>query len=249
MIPFAYRGLPRAGGVLSPLHRCPAALKLLGLLALSTGTFFSIYGLAAAAVLLVAGSLVAGLRPWELLRGSKTVILLAALFTLVRALRFGEPGPRFRLAGLAVPLPAFSAEGFAGGLHQGICFIVSFCAGALLFSVTTMQELRESLGRLEAACAGLFQRPGRFFHGREKNGPSNTRRAYSGFSLGLSLMLGFLPRFFEIWESAGLAFDARGGKRGLRRLTILIPLTIERMMEAAAETAEALDSRGLSLTL
>jgi biotin transport system permease protein len=60
-------------------------------------------------------------------------------------------------------------------------------------------------------------------------------------------MLGFLPRFFEVWEAANLAFEARAGKRGLRRLVILAPLVIERMMEAAAETADALDSRGLSL--
>jgi biotin transport system permease protein len=247
MIPFAYRSFPRTGGVLSPLHRCPAALKLLGLLALSVGAFFSIYGLAAAAALLVAGALAAGLRPWELLRGSKAVILLAALFTLIRTLRFGEPGTRLHLAGLDLLLPALSAEGFAGGLRQGLCFIVSFGAGALLFSVTTMQELRDSLGRVEAALSGLFTGLGRFFRGNK--GPPPKRRACGGFSLGLSLMLGFLPRFFEIWEAANLAFEARSGRRGLRRLVILTPLVVERMMEAAGETAEALDSRGLSLMM
>jgi biotin transport system permease protein len=207
---------------LSPLHRCPPGLKLLGLLALSTGAFYSVYGLAAAAALIIAGALAAGIRPWELLRGSKPVLFLAAFIILIRTIRFGAPGLRLTAAGLGtLTLPALSIEGFTGGLHQGLCFITSFSAGALLFSVTTMQELRDSLER---------RIPGRF-------------------ALGLSLMLGFLPRFFEIWETANLAFEARSGKRGPRRLIILIPLIIERMMETAGETAEALDSRGLSLRL
>jgi biotin transport system permease protein len=116
--------------------------------------------------------------------------------------------------------------------------MVSFAAGALLFSVTTTRELRDSLGRVESAVVNrllaLFRLPA---------------RASGKFSLGLSLMLGFLPRFFEIWEIANLACDARAGKRGLRRFLALIPLVIERMMEMAGETAEALDSRGLSLTV
>jgi biotin transport system permease protein len=244
MIPYGYRSGK------SPLHRCPAGLKLLGLLVVSAGAFSSIPGLAAAAVLVPAGALIAGIPPRELLRGSKTVLLLAILITLVRSLRFGDPGPG---PGAAVPatitLPVLDAEGFAGGLHQGLCFIVSFAAGALLFGVTTMQELRDSLGRAETAAAGLFRAPGRFFRAEKEGGAPRKHRAFSRFSLGLSLMLGFLPRFFEIWETANLAFDARAGKKGIPRLVILVPLTIERMMERAGETAEALDSRGLSLTL
>jgi biotin transport system permease protein len=208
------------------------------------------YGLAAAAILVIAGALMAGIRPWELLRGSKAVLFLAACFTLIRTLRFDGPGPHLNIAGLAnIALPALSAEGFAGGLHQGLCFVVSFSAGALLFSVTTTQELRDSLGRVEGALVNLFLTLGRVFRGgKGKNSPQK-RRAPSGFSLGLSLMLGFLPRFFEIWETANLAFDARAGKRGFRRLIILVPLVIERMIERAGETAEALDSRGLSLLM
>ena len=65
------------------------------------------------------------------------------------------------------------------------------------------------------------------------------------FSLGISLMLGFIPRFFELWETTNLACDARVCKRGPRRLLILVPLVTERMMEAAADTALALEARGL----
>jgi biotin transport system permease protein len=66
-------------------------------------------------------------------------------------------------------------------------------------------------------------------------------------SLGLSLMLGFMPRFFEIWENTELAYQARAGKKGPAQLITLIPLIIERMIECAAETALALEGRGLLL--
>ena len=55
----------------------------------------------------------------------------------------------------------------------------------------------------------------------------------------------FIPRFFEMWETANLACQARSCKRGLRRLLVLLPLVTEKMMEAAAETVLALEARGL----
>jgi biotin transport system permease protein len=242
MTPYRYR----AGR--SPLHRCPAALKLLGLFLVSVGAFFSIPGLAAAAVVVIAGALTAGIRPWELLRGSKTVLFLAAVIILCRTL---SPGGTALNAGAAgIENPGFSIlnrEGFLSGLHQGLCFTVSFAAGALLFSVTTMRELRDSLGRFENAVVNRLLSIPLFFRAGKGQSLPQTRRIHNRFSLGLSLMLGFLPRFFEIWETANLACDARAGKRGPRRFMVLIPLVIERMMEMAGETAEALESRGLSL--
>jgi energy-coupling factor transporter transmembrane protein EcfT len=60
-------------------------------------------------------------------------------------------------------------------------------------------------------------------------------------------MLGFLPRFFEIWEETNLACEARGAKRGIRRLLLVIPPVTERMIEKALDTAMALEARGLEL--
>ncbi|MDR0601759.1 MAG: hypothetical protein LBG42_05195 [Treponema sp.] len=65
--------------------------------------------------------------------------------------------------------------------------------------------------------------------------------------LGIGLMLGFIPRFFAVWEDAGLAWRARGGKNGPARILFLVPFAVEKMMEKAAETAEALEARGFSL--
>jgi energy-coupling factor transporter transmembrane protein EcfT len=66
-------------------------------------------------------------------------------------------------------------------------------------------------------------------------------------SLGIALLLGFLPQFFEIWETASRAYTVRAGKKGISRIIALVPVVTEGMMERAAETARALEARGLSL--
>jgi biotin transport system permease protein len=193
--PFGYR----SGS--TPLHRIPAGLKLLALLALSAAAFGSLPGLAVSALLVTVFAAIARVKPWELLRGSKPL-----------ALRI----------------------------------FVSFAAGSLLFAVTTMGSLRRSLGKAEQAARLLARRvlrANKTETRREASAPFRQGRA----SLGISLMLGFLPRFFELWEDANLACDARCCKRGPRRMKLLIPLVTERMMEAAADAADALESKQLTL--
>jgi biotin transport system permease protein len=198
--PFAYR----PGN--SPLHRCPAPVKLLGVLALSAFAYGSVPALGIAALGISAAALAAGIKPWELLRGSRPLFPLALFFFFLRVAGFQRTAPFFHLNRGEIP----------GGLIQALSLIVSFAGGALLFAVTTMKELRNSLGG---------RRPG----------------------IALSLMLGFLPRFFEIWEETCLACKARGESRGIRRLLLVIPPATERMIEKALDTARALEARGLEL--
>jgi biotin transport system permease protein len=190
--------------------------------------------LAVSACIVIAAALGARVKPWELLRGSRALVMLALFIILLGSLKSGVAGEDLSFMGLT--LPALSADGFIEGLRQGLCIVVSFAAGSLLFSVTTMQELRDSLARFETGAADII----RFIFRKKKK-----RRHISRIALSISLMLGFLPRFFEIWETANLACDARAGKKGLTRVISLVPLLTERMIETAAETAEALEARGL----
>jgi biotin transport system permease protein len=189
-IPFAYR----PGKTI--LHRAPAALKLLCVMAISTAACFWIYGLAAAALIIITSSIAARIPPWQLLKGS---LPLAILSLCIMALNWQDP-----IQGILIVLRIF----------------VPFIAAALLFAVTTMRELRLSLQKLTRTAA---------------------------VSLGITLMLGFIPRFFDLWESANLACDARSCRKGPRRLFMLVPLVTERMMSAAADTALALSARSLNL--
>lgn len=120
----------------------------------------------------------------------------------------------------------FAVGGFWSGLRYGAGLLVSFGACGLFFAVTTMSELRDSLD----AVALRLRLPWLCW-----------------LSLGLSLMLGFLPRFFEVWEEASLAYKARGGRNGLSKMLFLVPLATERMIEMAAETAAALEMRGTGM--
>jgi energy-coupling factor transporter transmembrane protein EcfT len=191
------------------LHRLGGGWKLLALFLISTLAFaLGVPALAPGTLFVAACSLAAGIRPRQLLRGIKPLLIMALLATLCRSLATDPAGatPAF-----------FSRRGFEEGLVFGWSILLAFCAASLFFSTTTMTQIKDSLDRFR------LQR----------------------LSLGLSLMLGFLPRFFAVWEGAELAYRARGGKKGFRQLVALIPLTMERMIISAGETARALEARGL----
>jgi len=200
--PFAYRA---GRGV---LHRAPAGLKLLCVVIVSALCFASVYGLAAAVALVLAASVAARIPPWQLLKGSKPLVILSLFIVPVKTF-----------------LPITPEMYRLGGLVEGLIIVlrifVPYAAAALFFAVTTMHQLRQSIR--------AFDRTSGFG---------------ANVSLGLCLMLGFIPRFFDLWETSSLACDARSCTRGLRRLFLLIPLVTERMMEAAADTALALQARG-----
>ena len=113
----------------------------------------------------------------------------------------------------------WNTNGFLNGLALGTGLIASFIGAKLFFFITTMSQLKDELDRVPFP---LFRR----------------------FSLCLTLMLGFLPRFFEKWEAAELAYKARAGRNGFHKLFVVTPLVVELMIEAAVETAVALETRG-----
>ena len=191
------------------LYNVPAGLKLILLLGLSIAVFFfGVYTLPLTALIIILFSLTAGILPWELLNGSRSILVLCLLIILFLSLEF--------------PPLHLNSKGLIEGVMLSLRMLLSFSIGALLFSTTTMGEIRASLSRLET-----------FLH-LEKWRPS----------LGIALMLNFLLRFFEIWEQMDLAWKCRGGRNGISKISALFPLIIDRMMEKAGETAEALESRG-----
>jgi biotin transport system permease protein len=231
--PWAYR----KGNSL--LHRFSGGAKLAFLLCLSLGAFFpGLMVLPVLVFLLVILSLWAGIKPWELLRGSRPILLFVVFVFLFKALEFD---PRFYTADAtnvfnmeaekttaetvpgAARLLALNPEGLKEGIVFGIRIAFSFAAGALFFAVTPTGEIKKSLSRLES-----------FLH---------LERLKLGLSV--SLMLMFLPRFFEKWEEVEAAWKSRGGGKGFRKLRVLVPLTMAKMLELAAETSAALESRGV----
>ena len=107
------------------LYRIPAGIKLIFLLGLSMAVFlFGIFFLPFAALVIIFFSINAGIRPWELLRGSRSLVFLCLGIMLFQALDF--------------PPLSLNPEGLKEGLFLALRMGLSFSYGALLFSTTTM---------------------------------------------------------------------------------------------------------------
>ncbi|MDR2194179.1 MAG: energy-coupling factor transporter transmembrane protein EcfT [Treponema sp.] len=120
----------------------------------------------------------------------------------------------------------FSDVGFREGLRFALGLFAAFASCALFFTVTAMTELQASLDSLRPPIPVLAH-------------------LISNFTLGITLMLGFMPRFFEVWEDAETAYKARAGKNGIGKLVFLIGVTLERMIQLSFETAVALEMRSV----
>ena len=168
--PFAYR----PGKTI--LHRTPAVLKLLCVIIISIAACVSVYSLAASILLVFVFSCTARIRPWELLRGSKPLAVISLCILIMKTIDPGSPGvttPEIIIFNLYIPdlhIPGVSPAGFFDGVMAVLRVFTPFCAAALFFAVTSMRELRLSIKKV----SGTY------------------------FSLGISLMLGFIPRFFSL---------------------------------------------------
>ena len=190
-----------------------------------------------AALIILLGALFAGIKTTELLTGSKALVIMLLVFTLFRIISTGS-GIAPAICAFAVPvfnIIQIDLAALKSSLYLAAGILVCFASASLFFAVTTTAEIRNSLSRIELFLFGLFNSKNRLL-------PKNGR-----LSLALALMLGFLPRFFECWENADSAARARCCKGGLKRVMVILPLVAERMIEAAAESAEALESRGLAV--
>jgi energy-coupling factor transporter transmembrane protein EcfT len=216
------------------LHRTNAAVKLLCLLVFSAAAFLGKPPCAAALSLFLAAlSLVSGLGPAVLLRGSRPIVVLALFTALGRAVDFS-------------PAFAFSLDGLLDGLVFLWSMMLSFCAGSLFFAVTTQAEVRGAFRAAERA----LTRPAAALLKNAK-APCLKKLRYAALhpqsALALSLMLGFIPRFFAEWETLQNASRARAGKRGAAEIKRLVPPAVGRMMDKALETAIAMEARGALL--
>ena len=199
------------------LHKLPAGLKLIFLLLLSLAVFFTGPQFRGF-VILGAISLILIILSFAARIGPLALLRGSRPLLLIVLAVFVIQGVEFSPLG-------FSHEGLLSALIYCLRIALAFSSGALLFAVTTSGEIKKSITRLES-----------FLHVEKLR-----------LGLHFSLMLGFLPRFFEIWEELNLAYKSRSGKGLLPRLVTIIPILIERMMRKAAETASAMESRGALL--
>ena len=226
LTPYAYR--PGNG----PLHRAGAGLKLAALCALSLASFFGgLTGLTVSAAAVLAAAIAGRLPLPSLLTGSRPLALGTGLIVVLRTVVFD----------LKAGYAEFDLDGLGEGLLFAAGILVSFAAGSVLFATTTMTELRFALSRAERRLQRLL---GAALSRRGLRWRFLRRLGTTDLSLTVALALAFIPRVFAVWEAAEDAHKARCGPAGVRGLFAVLPLVAERLIEAAAETAQALESRG-----
>ena len=101
--------------------------------------------------------------------------------------------------------------------------LVTMAYASLFFRTTSNLELQESMEKVEYAIT--------FGH-------SNL-----AFSKSFALFLNFLPQLFAIWNKLDKTWRARQGKRGIRKILVLIPVFITLSIKKANDTLLSLLNR------
>jgi energy-coupling factor transporter transmembrane protein EcfT len=212
---FAYR----SGN--TPLHRIPAGIKLLLMIA---GTVCAFSGsntaLIALSIILVLLIPVSKMKTKTIFRNAEIIFWYAVfIFT-------------FRIAGKPFEQGVFMKELHETGLYIWQIATVLF-TGTFFYETTSNLEIRHTLSSIQNALKRL----------------TGGKMRVPDVALLLSLTITFIPRIFETWKSLVHAWNARGGNRhkGIKgawnRLTVLIPLLIIKLLSVASDTDRAIRNR------
>ncbi|TCW60814.1 energy-coupling factor transporter transmembrane component T [Treponema sp. J25] len=199
------------------LYRIQAGWKLAGLLVLSVLSLRRdlLFLGGIDAVLLL---LVCGsrLKLRDLFAGTRGLFFTLGIILFVQSLRLQDNN--------AQPFPLeISYPALVEGLPLVIGVLTAYLGAAMVYTTTPLWEMRQVLETME----------GRFF-------PSRRR----WISLALAMVLAFIPRIFELWQETEAAYVARGGKRGIGELLVILPIILERLFQEGSERSAAMECRG-----
>lgn len=202
----------------SLIHRTPALLKLLALLGIAVALYLTgleIHGILFAVSLVAV--LISSISFKDFLHDLKPVTfygLFIAVVEVVGAMLYG--GNLW--------------ESFGDGMwktNSSILLVsrlvVAMSYTSLFFRTTSNLEIRQTLERVELTVS--------FGHSR------------LSFSRAFALFLNFLPQLFAIWANLDKAWKARCGKRGIRKILVLLPVFITLSMKKANDTLMSLRNR------
>ncbi len=104
--------------------------------------------------------------------------------------------------------------------------VVAMAYTSIFFRTTSHREIREALEKIELGVTfGHFK---------------------LGFSKSFALFLNFLPQLFSIWANLDKAWRARQGKRGIRKILVLMPVFISLSIKKANDTLLSIKNRFLA---
>lgn len=215
----------------TPLHRLPAHVKLAALLPCTAAIFaLPVPFLAGASAVLFVLALTARIPFRVFLRNTRVIFLYGILVAL------------FRFAGKPWDGAVWLREAAESALYLWQLFLVML-AGTLFYETTSTLAIAHALEDLQRWVSGLINRAVRCT-GNKASLPRIPDVAFL-----LSLTITFIPRIFDTWALLGDAWDARGGSahRGpaaaVRRVSVLVPLLVSKLLALAADTDRAIRSR------
>ena len=135
-----------------------------------------------------------------------------------------------KLAG-AVFARDFSAEYFAAFIPTVFMLVKLLCVmqtASIVLRTTTSLEIREGFEKIELGVR-------RAFHLKEKAPVAQV----------LALFICFIPQVSKNWEQTKRAWFARGGKKSLRMLLVLLPVLFSIGFKQAYNSARAVSARQL----
>ena len=210
----------------SPLHRCPAWIKILVLPAVSVAVFE--LPPVCAAALLVFQTILAFCLHFTLseqLADLRAVLYYATMLLFVKGVAF--------VAGLfAGGWTAFwrdVLDFFHGERDTALMLLRLLCVmqtASIVFKTSTSLQLREGLGVIELAVR-------RVLHLRPVTPVADV----------ISLFVNFIPQVSKNWQQVKRAWKARGGKNSIRMYLVLLPVLFSVGMKQAYTTSRAISIR------
>lgn len=199
------------------LHRCPAWIKLFFVPAISI-LIFKVPSPAALCILVLQTLLCfcLGFTLKEQLKDLQAVLYYAAILIFAK----------------------FIGAFFTGGIQKEFFYDLKetsflllklLCVmqtASLVFKTSTSLQLREGLEKIERAVRKILHLKGK-----------------SSLSDSLAFFVCFIPQVAKNWEQAKKAWFARGGKKSLRMLLVLLPVLFSVGMKQAYNSAKALTIR------
>lgn len=191
-------------------------------------------------VLLVLFSAAVSGGPRELLSAVSIVVLLAACVARLSAASVRSVIRIVIFYGLFIAVFSIGSgvpdHTYQERLHSSILYLWRLAtlvtAGSIFYETTSGSDVRHCLYALQKKCETLLAQ----YTGHTVRFPD--------IALLLSLTVSFIPRIFSTWDSLNSAWIARGGcKNGPRKMGVLLPLLLIRLLYIAADTDRAVRNR------
>ena len=195
----------------SPIHRTPAWIKLLILLATPVTVYLTpVYVCLSLMALFILLVLLSRIGITRFLRDLRPIVIYCAMIAMIDVLSWVFFNRERDIVTQTSILMMFR-------------LVCATEAASVFFRTTGTYEIGKTLRGIEKAVT--------FGH---------TRYAVSGM---FALFLSFLPQIFRTWSDIDSAYRSRGGKRGIGKILVLLPVLITISMKRAETTRLSLLAR------